>query len=163
MLICFVCRKPKEEFAISPRTQQPTKVCVECWNVHYAHLAKSPAYHKEKLRKEGRATRKKQIERNRNYLFSVLKHAKCMDCSYDNWIALELDHRDPKQKHDAVTRMVNDGTTLDRIKQEVAKCDVVCANCHAIRTAKQSNSWRITLPTEVQPLNLTLLAVDNSL
>lgn len=73
-----------------------------------------------------------------------------MDCGYDNWIALELDHRDPSQKYDAVTRMVNDGTTLDRIKQEVEKCDVVCANCHAIRTAHHSKSWRIMLPEQHQ-------------
>lgn len=140
--ICFICRKEHEQFAISPRTQLPTKVCVGCWELHYANRAKSSEYHKDKQRKEGRAARKKQIARNREYLRAILDGCSCMDCGYSNWIALELDHRDPSLKYDAVTRMVNDGTTLERIKQEVDKCDIVCANCHTIRTAQRANSWR---------------------
>lgn len=84
MIKCSICRNDKQEFAISPSTQRITKVCVECWNIHYAHLSKSIDYHKEKQRKEGRYTRKKQIARNREYLRSVLKDAHCMDCGYDN-------------------------------------------------------------------------------
>lgn len=140
---CFICRKEPTEFAISPRTQQPIKICVPCWDKHYAHLAKSVEYHKEKLKNAERNARKKQIARNRRYLLGILKDAKCMDCGYSNWIALELDHRDPALKYHAVSRMVNDGTTLERIKQEIDKCDIVCANCHAIRTAYQCNSWRV--------------------
>lgn len=151
---CCYCRKAKEdkEFAISPKTRKMIAVCQQCWDIHYAHRAKSADYHKEKQRQEGKETRKKQVARNRAHLFDLLKEAKCMDCGYSNWIALELDHRDPEQKHDAVTRMVNDGTTLERIKQEVAKCDIVCANCHAIRTANRSGSWRVT-----QPLNCSMM------
>lgn len=151
MTTCSICRNDKQEFGISPSTQRTTKICVECWDIHYAHLTKSVEYHKEKQRKEGRSTRKKQIARNREYIHSVLKTVQCMDCGYSNLIALEFDHRDPSQKYDAVTRMVNDGTTLDRIKQEIEKCDVVCANCHAIRTAHRSKSWRVMLPEQHQP------------
>ena len=31
---------------------------------------------------------------------------------------------------------------LWRILEEIQKCDVVCANCHAVRTAKRAK-WRI--------------------
>jgi hypothetical protein len=143
---CCYCRKPKDEdsFAISPKTRKITAICQDCWDEHYAHRAKSMDYHRDKQKREYRATRNKQITRNRDYLHSVLKEALCIDCGYGNWIALELDHRDPSKKYDAVTRMVNDGTTLERIKEEIEKCDIVCANCHAIRTANRSKSWRIT-------------------
>lgn len=143
---CCYCRKTKEDkvFATSPKTRKITSVCQQCWDLHYAHRAKSIEYHKEKQRQEGKDARKKQITRNRAYLFDLLKEASCVDCGYDNWIVLELDHRDSSQKYDAVTRMINDGTTLDRIKQEIEKCDVVCANCHAIRTATRSKSWRVS-------------------
>lgn len=141
---CNRCRvaKPQEQFAISPSTQKITGVCQECWDKHYAHLAKSVEHHKSKKRLEDRKSRRKQIDRNRVYLRSILENAQCMECGNDNWLVLELDHRNPQDKHDAVTRMVNDGTSLDRIKQEVLKCDIVCANCHTIRTAKRGNTWR---------------------
>ncbi|TXH11668.1 MAG: hypothetical protein E6R04_01065 [Spirochaetes bacterium] len=143
--ICSVCKSDKQEneLATSPSTGRKLKVCLVCWGKHYAHLAKPADYHKQKRKRENRASRKKQIARNREYIASILLDSKCMDCGYSNWIALELDHRNPTEKHDAVTRMVNDGVMLERIKAEVAKCDVVCANCHAIRTAKQFNSWRV--------------------
>lgn len=148
MKTCPRCMVDKEEteFAISNRTGKVCGVCQPCYEQHYAHLSKSSDYHKDKQRKERNAHKKDKIARGRHFLFEILKSASCMDCGYSNWIALEFDHRDPEQKHDAVTRMVNDGTTLERIKQEVAKCDIVCANCHAIRTANSSGSWRVTLP-----------------
>ena len=144
---CSNCSKDKEEnlFATSPRTNKLLKVCQTCWDIHYASMAKSVEHHRDKQRTEGRATRKKQIARNRLFLIEILKGKACIDCGYDNFIALELDHRDPNDKYDSVTRMVNDGTTLERIKQEAAKCDIVCSNCHAIRTAKSCNSWRLTI------------------
>lgn len=68
-----------------------------------------------------------------------------MDCGYDNWIALELDHRDAAAKEEAVTRMMNNGTALEQVKAEASTRDIVCANCHAIRTAVRAKSWRIYL------------------
>jgi hypothetical protein len=37
--------------------------------------------------------------------------------------------------------------TLAKLKQEVEKCDVRCANCHRKRTAKR---WRYTLRTRMK-------------
>lgn len=47
--------------------------------------------------------------------------------------AMEFDHREPGTKTQAVTRMVGRVGT-SRILVEAAKCDVVCANCHRMRT-----------------------------
>lgn len=146
MKTCPRCTIDKEEteFAISNRTGKVCGVCKPCYEEHYAPLSKPLDYHKDKLRKERNDHKKEKIARSRSFLFEMLRFASCMDCGYNNWIALEFDHRDPELKYDAVTRMVNDGTTLDRIKQEIEKCDVVCANCHAIRTATRCKSWRLS-------------------
>jgi len=143
--ICSVCKldKTEDEMATSPRTHKKVKVCLACWDKHYARLTKSSEHHKAKQRKEDSNGRKVAIARNRSFIASILCGAKCMDCGYDNWIALELDHRDAAEKEDAVTRLVNNGISLERVKAEAAKCDIVCANCHAIRTAIQAKSWRI--------------------
>jgi hypothetical protein len=47
--------------------------------------------------------------------------------------AMQFDHRDPTSKRQAVTRMIGRAGT-PRILDEVAKCDIVCVNCHRART-----------------------------
>jgi hypothetical protein len=52
--------------------------------------------------------------------------------------ALQFDHRDPSEKHrtyGGMSRMLA-GAKWELVVAEIAKCDVVCANCHAVRTAE---------------------------
>jgi hypothetical protein len=54
-----------------------------------------------------------------------------MDCGYSACAdALDLHHRDPRTKEFALGSF---NGSLDRLLREAEKCDVVCANCHAIR------------------------------
>jgi hypothetical protein len=48
---------------------------------------------------------------------------------------MHFDHRDPKTKIHSISQMHS--CSLDTIKNEIAKCDIVCANCHAVRTYNQ--------------------------
>ena len=59
----------------------------------------------------------------------------CTDCGmqYNPWV-MEFDHRDPKTKSFDITGSHHG---MKRIVEELQKCDVVCANCHAERTHKQ--------------------------
>jgi len=64
---------------------------------------------------------------------SEIKEASgCMDCGETNPIVLDFDHL--KDKKYNVSRMIHDGFSWAAIKKEIAKCEVVCANCHRIRT-----------------------------
>ena len=57
----------------------------------------------------------------------------CVDCGYnDDARALEFDHIPGSEKIQSVASMMY--KSWDKIWDEVAKCEVVCANCHAIRT-----------------------------
>lgn len=56
----------------------------------------------------------------------------CVDCGEKNHIVLDFDHiRDKKYN---VSRMIHDGFSWKAIVKEIKKCEVVCANCHRIRT-----------------------------
>jgi transcription elongation factor Elf1 len=59
----------------------------------------------------------------------------CVDCGEKNHIVLDFDHI--KDKKYNVSRMIHDGFTWASIKKEVLKCEVVCANCHRIRTHRR--------------------------
>lgn len=47
---------------------------------------------------------------------------------------MELDHRQDTLKVGAVSNLVGGGCTDEKLLNEIAKCDVVCANCHRMRT-----------------------------
>ena len=65
-----------------------------------------------------------------------------MDCGYSNWLALDFDHREPEKKYKGISDLVSTGRT-ERLIEEIPKCDVVCANCHRIRTSEMFGSWRM--------------------
>lgn len=54
--------------------------------------------------------------------------------SYPSYV-MDFDHI-KGTKIGALSRMAGDGKPLASILAEIAKCDVVCANCHRLRTFK---------------------------
>lgn len=61
----------------------------------------------------------------------------CVDCGYRaNYDALELDHLFGKKgNYRTVASLMYASWKI--IKEEIAKCQVVCANCYAIRTRQR--------------------------
>jgi L-lysine 2,3-aminomutase len=76
------------------------------------------------------ATKTKQQYKKR--LAEIKQTSGCADCGEKNHIVLDFDHlRDKKYN---VSRMIHDGFSWKAILKEIKKCEVVCANCHRIRT-----------------------------
>lgn len=62
--------------------------------------------------------------------------AGCVDCGYNQAPeALHFDHVDPATKVAGLSQMWS--ASQARLDAEIAKCVIRCANCHAIRTARQ--------------------------
>ncbi len=63
------------------------------------------------------------------------KTVPCADCGtkYDPWV-MQFDHRVGTEKCYNVSYMAAKGMSIDKLKEEMIKCDVVCANCHCKRT-----------------------------
>ena len=74
----------------------------------------------------------RQKQQFKKRLAEIKEASGCVDCGIKNHIVLDFDHlRDKKYN---VSRMIHDGFSWKAIMKEVAKCEVVCANCHRIRT-----------------------------
>jgi hypothetical protein len=95
---------------------------------------------KQKLGKELTATGKKVSVRE--FLREYLLQNPCVSCGNSNLMVLEFDHRSREEKSFSISEAVNNGVSLEDIKNELSKCSVLCANCHAIKTHMENNSWR---------------------
>jgi hypothetical protein len=67
-----------------------------------------------------------------------LKEHGCLDCGEKNPIVLEFDHRGDKEHN--ISHMVKH--QLEKLKLEILKCDIRCANCHKIKTAKERGFYK---------------------
>lgn len=57
----------------------------------------------------------------------------CLDCGEKDIRVLEFDHVKDTKIND-VSSLVWRACSIQTIKNEINKCEVVCANCHRIRT-----------------------------
>jgi len=78
-----------------------------------------------------------------NYIGSYLSAHPCVDCGEKDILVLEFDHRDRKEKEIDICQTVRHGYSIDRIKKEILKCEVRCANCHRRKTAKENKNWKL--------------------
>jgi hypothetical protein len=100
------------------------------------HANRTPAV---KARKQ--QLQAKRGERNLLALREFKAEAGCMDCGENDPIVLEFDHRDREDKDLQFGDCARQGWSLAKLMEEAKKCDVVCANCHRRRTARQMG-WR---------------------
>ncbi len=78
--------------------------------------------------------RKKQIKQ---WLWNYKKTIRCAICSESHPAIIDFHHKEG-QKERNIAQMLTDGYSIDRIKQELLKCEVLCANCHRkIHSEKQ--------------------------
>lgn len=63
-----------------------------------------------------------------------------MDCGECHLAVLEFDHVD--RKRFGISAAVASGVRIERLQQELARCEIVCANCHRRRTIDRGDHWR---------------------
>ena len=80
-----------------------------------------------------------------------LNQGHCKDCQMPitetTIVCIDLDHRDPTDKHFTIAYKMASVTT-QRLIDELNKCDAVCRNCHAYRT-HNGKHWLNTLSSPI--------------
>ena len=66
----------------------------------------------------------------REWLRGIKAERGCRVCEEHDPVVLDFHHRNPDEKVASPLEMVAKAYGLARIKAEIAKCDVLCANCH---------------------------------
>jgi hypothetical protein len=73
--------------------------------------------------------------RNRDLMRKLLETKRCVDCGESDPVVLEFDHVRGKKLHE-ISNILH-RLSWKRICEEMAKCEIRCANCHRKRTAIQ--------------------------
>ena len=131
MRACSQCNQNLEDSCFYERKRGGKQaICISC-------RKKLNKINYQKNKDRVTKNKEKRLERNRSFIANVLKSG-CVDCGIKDIRVLEFDHL--KDKMIGIAQMRSH--SLERIKEEIDKCEVVCANCHNIRTSQRRNDWR---------------------
>ena len=126
MRVCTRCEDSYEDFGQRSSLCRPCKQAYD--RAYHARRSKDQKSRKQELQ------RKLQIEK-RQFIYDYLLSHPCVVCGEDDPVVLEFDHVDRSSKDKDVSNMVVN--SIAKIKTEIEKCRVLCANCHKRRTATQ--------------------------
>lgn len=126
--ICSKCKinKSLEDFNFRSREHNSRhSYCRECGKMltrnHYKN--NKPQYLKRNL----------EAYRKRKDFVREMKNRPCADCGIQYpFYVMDFDHREDEVKEYHLNQV--DRLTMKTLKREIAKCDVVCSNCHRERT-----------------------------
>ncbi len=70
-------------------------------------------------------------ERLWEFYNQLKENLECTQCGESHPATLQFHHLDPQKKDFNLSESISQGYSAERIKREIAKCIVLCANCHA--------------------------------
>lgn len=74
------------------------------------------------------------------FLLEYFHEHPCVDCGESDPVVLEFDHLEDKEF--TISEGIRD-RSWQSVLDEIAKCEVVCANCHRRRTARRGGFRRV--------------------
>ena len=120
---------------IKYRASDKGKATVAAWEKRHPGYRYAP--HREAVRARFR-------KRRREMLNKIKTDAGCADCGYNTYPeALDFDHLPGFEKRASVGILWSG--KLETLLAEIAKCEVVCANCHRHRTVLRTGESRASL------------------
>ena len=130
--------RPMEMFN-SSASRKRSSYCKPCQSeFSREHYQKNRARYIER----SRARSKRELQWRMGWLKSYLREHPCVDCGETDIMVLEFDHLRDK------TFNVSHGIrnmSWERVLQEIQKCEVLCGNCHRLRTLRRLDSLRYRL------------------
>lgn len=140
---CSRCKQEKvlDEFNFKDKKKGTRQYqCKDCSRLYVrSHYERNKKYYLLKAFTRN----KKNRNEIRRHIWTYLSSHPCVDCKEKDPIVLEFDHISDKIIE---ISSMHRNYTLERVKQEIAKCQVRCANCHRRKTAKERGWNKQFLP-----------------
>lgn len=101
-------------------------------------------YHRNKNPEHILSLKDQRIKRKMRWYQAYKACNPCADCGgFFHPVSMEFDHLEPDTKRQNVSIMVRSGYLMSKIYDEISRCDLVCANCHAVRTFESRPPSRV--------------------
>lgn len=139
--VCAKCRKRKKSSLFGSSRWGLQSYCKACQrNYMKTYYRKNTSKHCKTVSRSTFNKRRKHRE-----ITDQIKSVPCKDCnqSFPPYV-MDFDHINPKEKEFTICEQLGRYATK-RILREIEKCEVVCANCHRIRT----HNRRVHGPTAI--------------
>lgn len=139
---CKVCkqRKDDDKFTTKNKLNGTTQdECKDCCNAYQREwYKKNTEIHKQRV--------SKVKEKQKTEAYKIVYAAKsipCKDCgrTYPPYI-MDFDHLPQYEKKYEISSIAGGRYPISTLKDEIAKCDVVCSNCHRERTHQRGYSTK---------------------
>jgi hypothetical protein len=148
MKLCPGCGVEKPRHLFAKRFQAKSGIsrkCLDCLAEYRRNWsAERPRYHQDV----------KKRHRLEAYAFvrAYLATHPCVDCGESDIVVLEFDHvRGVKERN--ISDMCRRAFRVDRLAEEMTKCDVRCANCHRRKTFhNRETAFVLTVPDTLDTL-----------
>ena len=143
---CEVCKTS----IINKGSGRPKKYCSNrCYSKTSKRLQKMRDYSNARSRKKGSVMRSRRVTNREILNAEKLRRGECeLHPLYNNGerkfvvpgleYLFDMDHVDRKQKHKTIAKMHSD--PVQRLLIEIAKCQMVCVECHRRKTV-ESRDW----------------------
>lgn len=130
---CPKCEIEKEDTMFHKNKSSKTGLC--CYCKECSNKKETTRYSKDigASREYRKGLNMKNGDVKRKYIYEYLASHPCIDCGEADPIVLEFDHVRGDKLGPVSELMRNNG--LEKLKTEIDKCDVRCANCHRRKTA----------------------------
>ena len=126
---CDECKKVFSEYRKALHERNP--------EVKRARAARYRVKYRERLREEGRVTSSAKRLEYQKFIDDMKAYVPCTDC-HEAFPpeCMDFDHVRGQKLFD-----ISKGHTRNRdaVYTELARCEVVCSNCHRIRTRRRAN------------------------
>jgi hypothetical protein len=136
---CGVCGETKDVEEFNWRRKERDQRDNMCRSCRAAYKQAHYAANRQRYVDNAMARRRRIGEERMAMIIEHLRSHPCVDCGEDDVLVLEFDHLGDKLF--SIARGFRD-RSLQALLDEMAKCEVVCANCHRRRTAARGGFLR---------------------
>lgn len=128
MRVCGTCKVYKEEDEFNKKGNGYQSQCRSCQRAWYKNYYDTVPKERQRILKKNKET-KQQI---REKIKKIKEETPCADCGqHFPYFVMDFDHQRDKEFNIANNVYAKSWETIEK---EIAKCELVCANCHRIRT-----------------------------
>ena len=128
---CAICQEVKPSTEFHKSTTGQYAYCRDCRNAY------DRRYYAERGKAARKARKRSSIDAAREWMNSLKEGVPCADCGEVFPVfVMHWDHLPGFEKVGAIGSMI--GRRRELILEELKKCELVCANCHVMRTVTRA-------------------------